>query len=419
MSRRLLLLSLALLSACAVSSPAQAPPESPASAASPADLVDRYRAVDLDAFARAPGPADGPLYRGLRALVYGNAREGERELAHAVGGVPDSLRPFVYDRLVGSATRRFAWAEATDYARQRARAAGRPFDPDSAWWASYARRPAPSARVEGGAATVPFDGYRADGALHGPSGSTDVRFFLDTGSPVTFMSRPLAARLGLALDSAAATFISIPARGIDAAPTYTAVLDSVRLGGAVLYNVPAQVIDTDRPVADGADLFLGFNALFGLLGGVSYGFADSALTLYERGAVPETDVAKPNLLLEAGYGFLAYRADGQSFTGVVDTGSPFSYVYADWWTPSAGVEGRPVTHRGQLADSDYEFTLDYYDLPATLAGRSVDALPLGLSTRGQVGAPFRVMSLLGTGLFADGALTLDFDRRRATYERAP
>ena len=400
-----------LLTACAGPPAAQAPPD-----LSPGDLADRYRAVDLDAFARPPGPADGPLYRGLRALVYGDALRAERELAEAATTAPDSLRPFVYDRLVGSATRRFDWTAATEYARQRAEADGAPFSTDSLSWTFYADRPAPSARVDAGTAAVPFDGYRADGAVHGPGGGVDVRFFLDSGAPVTLLSRPLADRLGLAVDTVARGRIAIPARGIEA-PVRRAVIDSVRLGGAVLYDVPAQVIDTDRPVADGADLFLGFDALSGLLGGIRYGFAEQALTLYERGAVPETNVLAPNFLLEAGYAFLSYRADGQPFTGVVDTGSPFSYVYADWWTPPEGTEGRPITHRGLLADTDYEFTLDYYDLPATIAGQAVGALPLGLSTRGQVGAPFRVMSLLGTGLFADGALTLNFDRRVATFER--
>ena len=410
-TRLLHVLSLAaLLSTCAAPSAAQAPPATP-----PADLVDRYRAVDLGAFARPPGPADGPLYRGLRALVYGRSEAAERALAEAAETVPDSLRPFVYDRLVGSATRRFAWADATDYARRRALAAGEPFDGDSLPWSFYADRPAPSARVRGGSTTVPFDGYRADGSMHGPDGPADVRFFLDSGSPVTLLSGPLADRLGLDVSPDTRGRIAIPARGI-VAPVYATVIDSLRLGAATLYNVPAQVLDTDRPVTDGADLFLGFDALSALLGGVRYGFADSTFTLYRRGAVPETDEVAPNLLLEAGYALLAYRADGQAFTGVVDTGSPFSYVYADWWTPPAGTEGRPVTHRGRLADTAYEFTLDYYDLPATLAGADVEALALGLSTRGQVGAPFRVMSLLGTGLFADGALVLDFDRRRATYE---
>ena len=120
---------------------------------------------------------------------------------------------------------------------------------------------------------------------------------------------------------------------------------------------------------------------------------------------------------EAGYAFLAYEADGQPFTGVVDTGSPFSYIYAASWAPPDGAPGRPVTHRGRLADTEYQFTLNYYAFQTTLAGAAVDALPLGLSTRTPVGAPFRVTSLLGTGLFTDGALVLDFDRRLATYER--
>ena len=411
LSRLALASLLVLLSACAGPLSVQSPART-----SPDRLVDQYQAVDLGAFDRPPGPADGPLYRGLRALTRGDALRAERELAHAADVVPDSLRPFVYDRLVGSATRRFDWTAATDYARQRAEAVGEAFDPDAVQWSLYARYPTPSAQVEGGATTVPFDGYRADGALHGPSGDVGVRFFLDSGSPVTILSRPLADRLGLAVSPVSMGLIAIPARGIEA-PVYPTVIDSLRLGAATLYNVPAQVIETDRPVTDGADLFLGFDALSGLLGGVRYGFADSTLTLYARDAVPETDVVTPNVLLEAGYAFLSYRADGRPFTGVVDTGSPFSYVYADWWTPPTGTPGRPVTHRGQLADTEYEFTLDYYDLPATLAGQPVDALPLGLSTRGQVGAPFRVMSLLGTGLFADGALTLDFDRRTASYER--
>ena len=394
----------ALVWGCAGVASAQTP-------ASSFEAAERYVAVDLDRVARPPRETDGPLDRGLRALVVGDAVRAERELLQAAETVPDSLRSFVYDRLVGSATRRFAWAEATGYAR----AAAEPLPPEDVSWAFYTDRPAPSATVDGGVATVPFDGYRADGSVHGPGGGAEVRFFLDSGSPVTLLSRPLADRLGLAIDTVSNGNVAIPARGIEA-ETYLTLIDSVRIGGALLRNVPAQVVDTDRPVTDGADLFLGFDALSGLLGGIRYGFADSTLTLYERGRTPGPD-GPPNLLLEAGYALLAYEAGGQPFTGVVDTGSPFSYVYADRWTPPEGVAGRPVTHRGRLADTEYEFTLEYYDLPATIAGESVSALPLGLSRRGQVGAPFRVVSLLGTGLFADGSLLLDIDRRRATYTR--
>ena len=382
----------------------------------PGDVVARYVAVDVAAFARPAEAADSDLYRGLRALVYGDADEAERALGSAARVVPDSLRPFVYGRLESLAARRFDWQGALRYAALQAEARGDAFDPATSKWTVFRARPAPSATVLAGSTTVPFDGYRADGAVFGPGGGTNVRFFLDSGSPVTLLSRTLADRLGLALDSSAGGAVSIPARGINGAAVLRTVLDSVRIGSAVLRNVPADVLDTDRPVADGADLFLGFDALSGLLGGIRYGFADSTLTLYEAGRTPGRGAA-PNLVLEAGYAFLAFEADGQPFTGVVDTGSPFSYVYAASWTPPDGATGRPVTHRGRLADTEYEFTLNYYDFRARFAGADIDTLPLGLSTRGPVGAPFRVMSLLGTGLFADGALVLDFDRRVATYER--
>ncbi len=382
----------------------------------PAEAAARYTAVDLDAFA---DDIDGPgaaLHRGLRALTRGDDASAEATLREAAGSVPDSLRPFVYDRLAGLAARHFDWAGALRHKGLAASARGEAFDLATDKASVFASAPAPSVHIDGGVASVSFDGYRADGALYGPGGPADARFFFDSGAPVTLLSRSLAERLGLVLDSSAGGAVSIPARGIDGAAVFRTVIDSLRLGGAVFRNIPADVLDTDRPIADGADLFLGFDALSGLLGGVRYGFADSTLTFYERNGAPNLGTS-PNMLLEAGYAFLAYEADGGPFTGVIDTGSPFSFVYADWWTPAAGAVARPVTHRGRLADTDYSFTVDYYGLRAVLAGMEVAALPLGLSRRGQVGAPFRVMSLLGTGLFADGALLLDFDRRVATATR--
>ena len=393
---------------CAGPSAAQPPPP-------PGEAAARYLAVDLGYFHRPPGASDAALYRGLRALVYGDADEAERALNDAAGTVPDTLRSFVYSRLGALAARRFDWAGALRYWALQAEADGEPFDPSDAKESVFATRPAPTATVPSGSTVVPFDGYRADGALYGPSGGSSVRFFLDSGSPVTLLSRDLADRLGLALDSTTGGAVSIPARGINGAAVLRTVIDSLRLGTAVLRNVPADVLDTDRPVADDADLFLGFDVLSGLLGGIRYGFADSTLTLYAHGATPDRG-RSPDLLLEAGYALLAYEAGGQPFTGVVDTGSPFSYVYANSWTPAVGAEGRPVTHRGRLADTEYSFTLNYHDFAATFAGSDVAALPLGLSTRGQVGAPFRVMSLLGTGVFSDTALILDFDNRVAIHE---
>ena len=271
-------------------------------------VVARYVAVDVASFARPADATDSDLYRGLRALVYGETDEAERALGAAASAVPDSLRPFVYGRLESLAAQRFDRTGALRYAALQAEARGEAFDPAASKWTVFAARPAPSATVASGSTTVPFDGYRADGALFGPGGGTDVRFFLDSGSPVTILSRTLADRLGLALDSSAGGNVAIPARGINSAVLRT-VIDRVRIGAAVLRNVPADVLDTDRPVTDGADLFLGFDALSGLLGGVRYGFADSTLTLYGAGRTPGRGAA-PNLLLEAGYALLAYRRTG-------------------------------------------------------------------------------------------------------------
>ncbi|MEM1056769.1 MAG: retropepsin-like aspartic protease [Bacteroidota bacterium] len=422
LTRALLALATAsILTGCtgtASAPPAPAPIASlpPIPSPSPHEQIARYEAVDLDAF-RDPTPAStSSLYGGLRALIYGDAATAEARLNEAVSTIPDSLRPFVYDRLAALKARQFEWREALRYETLRAEAAGESFDPTTSKWSVFAARPQPTAEVDGDAATVSFDGYRIDGSVEGPVGARDARFFIDTGAPVTLLSRALADELGLALDSTAGGAVSIPAIGINGAAVLRTTLDRVTVGGVTFRNLPADVLDTERSIADGADLFLGFDAFRGLLGGIRFGFADSTFTMYASGSAPDRDLA-PNLLLESGYAFHAYRAGGQPFTGLVDTGSPFSYVYADWWTPPEDATPRPVTHRGRLADTEYEFTLDYYDFRATLAGAPFDALSLGLSTRGQPGDPFRVMSLLGTGLFEDGALLLDFDRRVLAFER--
>jgi hypothetical protein len=65
-------------------------------------IYDRYQDVDLDYFFSPTGeaPTGHPLFQGLKAKIDGRLDDAERHLQDATAAVPDSLQPFVYERLL-------------------------------------------------------------------------------------------------------------------------------------------------------------------------------------------------------------------------------------------------------------------------------------------------------------------------------
>ncbi|WP_157942232.1 hypothetical protein, partial [Salinibacter altiplanensis] len=179
----------------------------------------RYQDVDIDYFFDAP-PDDPtpqhPFYRGLKAKIDSRLDDAERHLEAATDAVPDSLRPFVYERLRDINERSYDWDDAVRY-RSRTDPA---FTPDSKLGQLFAERPVPDVKTASDTVTVPLDRLWVEGHINGIDRSIPV--MLDTGAPGMGVNLPTAfvEQYDLPVDTTVAVGRSIvPALGIDA-PKY-------------------------------------------------------------------------------------------------------------------------------------------------------------------------------------------------------
>ena len=368
------------------------------------DAAQAWRQLDVATFTAPASPTDGPLLAGLKALTRGDLGDATDRLTTALAGAPDSLRPFVRRRLAETAAERFDWAETV---RQRAAAGD---DVEGGTVAGFARFPAARMRLDVPETTVPLDGLHVPARVNG----VPVRAIVDTGAQTTSVPRALVERLGLRVDTTARGRSVVPSMGL-AFDTYAVLLDSVAVGGATFTNVPATVAwrSDQAPGADLTDteeIFLGASLLRHLADGLRYGYADSTFAILRD--LPETD-APPQFVIEPSTGApaLAVRVDGQPAAAVIDTGNLAPVYLAEGALDLADV---PMSR----ALSGDGWAIELYPRAFEIPGH-----PDGTHEAYEAGyifdADHPVDAILGTTVWAGGALTLDFVNRRVRFEPAP
>ena len=362
-----------------------------------------WRALDVAVFTVPPAPGDGPLLRGLKAYADADWGGAEAALREALAAAPDALRPFVRARLADVACERFDWAEAVALRSVDDPGAGRSVE------AGFARFPAPRLHLDAPETTVPFDGLRVPAAVNG----VPVQAIVDTGASGTGVPRALVERLGLRPDTTARGRSVVPSMGL-AFDTYAVLLDSVTVGAATFYDVPASVAWRDDGATDDDEVFLGAALLRHLAGAVRYDYADSTFTVIRdraATAAPPTFVVEPR----TGAPALQVRVGGAEATAVVDTGNQASVYLAEgaFDVPDAAFS-RTVS--GTLA-SGYEWSHRLYRLPFEVPGHPVaehEAYEAGYI----FSAADPVTVILGKTVWAGGVLTVDFVNRRVRFEPA-
>ena len=359
-----------------------------------------WRALDVATFTAPPAPTDGPLVRGLKALADADLDAADAALREALATAPDSLHPFVRRRLAETAAERFDWAEVV---RQRT-AAGDDVSGDVL--AGFARFPAARVRFDGPEATVPFDGLRAAVRVNGEP----VQAVVDTGAPGTGIPRGLAERLGLRVDTTARGRSAVPSMGL-VFDTYAVLVDSVTVGGATFYDVPATVGGPETP-AEG-DVFLGANLFRRFAGGLRYGYADSTFTVLRD--APAT-AAPPQFLIDGGSApVVPVTVGGAAAHAIVDTGNQAS-VYLAEGAFDVPEDAYARTASGTLANG-YEWSHRLYTLPFEIPGHPALTRE-AYEGRYVYTADDPVTVILGKTVWAGGALTLDFANRRVRFDPA-
>ena len=361
-----------------------------------------WRALDVAAFTAPPAPGDGPLLRGLKAYVDGDGGGAETALREALAAAPDALRPFVRERLADVARERFDWAEAVALRSQDDPDAGRSVE------AGFARFPAPRLRLDAPEATVPFDGLRVPAAVNG----VPVRAVVDTGAPGTGVPRALVEWLGLRVDTTARGVSRVPSMGLEF-DVYAVLLDSVTVGAATFYNVPATVGWTEDGAGAGDEIFLGANVLRHLAAGLRYDYANSTFTVLRD--LPET-AAPPTFLVDGGSApVVPVTVGGAAANAIVDTGNQTSVYLAEgaFDVPDAAFSR---TASGTLSNG-FEWSHDLYRLPFEIPGH-----PAAEHETYEAGYIFSsddpITVILGQTVWAGGALTVDFVNRRVRFEPA-
>ena len=356
-----------------------------------------WRALDVASFTAPPAPGDGPLLRGLKAYADGDEGGAETALREALAAAPDSLRPFVRERLADLARERFDWAEAVALRLVDDPGAGRSVE------AGFARFPAPRLRLDAAEAAVPFDGLRVPAAVNG----VPVRAVVDTGAPGTGVPRALVERLGLRVDTTARGVSVVPSMGLRF-DVYAVLLDSVTVGEATFYNVPATVGWAEDGAGSEEEIFLGANVLRHLAGGLRYDYADSTFAVLRD--VPES-AAPPTFLIDRGSApVVPVTVGGAAANAIVDTGNQASVYLAEG---AFDLADEPVVR----SLSGEGWSVDLLRLPFEIPGH-----PAAEHEAYEAGYIFSaedpVTVILGKTVWAGGALTVDFVNRRVEFEPA-
>jgi hypothetical protein len=408
--------ALFIIAAWAPPALAQAASGERASAEQAAEVYTRYQDVDLDYFfATLNAPTAHPLFRGLQAKLDGRLGDAEEALQEAVTAVPDTLRPFVYQRLLAINERRFDWDDVVRY-RTRTDSA---FTPDSELGRVLANRPVPTVAAGPDTATAPFEGLRTEVKINGHAAA--VPAVLDTGAPKTSVSRAMVERFDLPVDTSVAVGRSIvPALDINV-PQYATHIDRLEIGDVVIRNVPVRVgwsepDSSDSTSADDStggiedlDVFIGARLLRHVFDEIRYNYADSSFTMIRD--VPERERPPNFAVMSDGWPIVRAEADGQPMAGVIDTGNRWvTRLHAASFPPDDYTQ---VDTLSGTAPNGYEWEVGVYRVPF--------AFPGGLRREKMVireagGKPYRLQANFGADLWADGTLVLDYQNRRAYYE---
>ncbi|MEM1054199.1 MAG: retropepsin-like aspartic protease, partial [Bacteroidota bacterium] len=311
------------------------------------------------------------------------------------------LTSFVRDRLADVAAERFDWAEVV---RQR-EARGQPGGTVSGW----ARFPNASFQLDATETTVPFDGLRVPATVNGEA----VRAVVDTGAPGTGIPRALAERLGLRVDTTARGVSVIPSMNLRY-DTYAVLLDSVSIGEATFYNVPATVNwteDAESASDQPEEIFLGANVLRRFAAGLRYNYSAGTFSILRE--IPEAGTL-PTFLIDGGSApVVRVEVAGQPANAIVDTGN-----MADVYLATGAVEIPPETFTrtasGTLSNG-FEWSYDLYALPFVIPGHP----PLSRDAyEGSYlfSADDAVTVILGRTVWESGALTVDFVNRRLRFD---
>ncbi|MEO0558100.1 MAG: retropepsin-like aspartic protease [Bacteroidota bacterium] len=364
------------------------------------ETISSWRQLEVAVFTSPVGEADGFLLRGLKALVDGDLEKADLELASALESAPDSLRPFIRARLAESAREQFRWGDALQYTL-----VDRP-EMATDTQAGYARFPTPALALDAPETTVPFEGLRIPLSVNG----APARAIVDTGAPGTGIGRALVERLGLRVDTTAKGRSSIPSMGLSF-DTYAVLIDSIQIGDATLYNVPATVGWTEEDASKEDDeIFLGANILRHLLDGLRYDYADSTFTLIRD--IEATDEA-PMFIIDSGSApVLPVSVDGVSANAIIDTGNLASvYLASGAFDLTEATFSRAISG---VTESGYEWSQQLYHVPFEIPGH-----PSGEHEAYEATFVFQkddpITVILGKPIWQNGALMLDFVNRRVAF----
>ena len=404
-----LLLGLALLGVGCADESTWTPSDAPA-------VYERYQDVDLDYFFSPPddAPTEHPLFRGLKAKIDGRLSDAERHLEAATEAVPDSLQPFIYQRLLAINERSFDWDDAVRY-RTRTDSA---FTPDSELGRILADRPVPRLASAPDTATAPFKGLRTQVRINGDT--TSIPAVLDTGAQKTSVSRAIVERYDLPVDTSVAVGRSIvPALNLNI-PQYATHIDRLEIGDVVIRDIPVRVGWSESNSGNGTsssstggiedlDVFLGARLLRHVFDEIRYNYADSSFTMIRD--VPEQERPPNFAVMSDGWPIVRAEADGQPMAGVIDTGNLWvTRLHAASFPPDDYTQ---VDTLSGTAPNGYEWQVGVYRVPLTFPG-GLRREEMVIQEAGS--KPYRLQANFGQDLWTDGTLVLDYQNRRAYYE---
>jgi len=121
--------------------------------------------------------------------------------------------------------------------------------------------------------------------------------------------------------------------------------------------------------------------------------------------------SKPNFALLELKPIISYNIRNETTSGLLDTGSPYSYLYSERWDANKEKKIRTV----EKSVGGYKFKVNYYEIPISFSGGikgdfEITIHPNRLTSR------HKMESVLGVDILGNKILTIDFKNRIISFE---
>ena len=364
------------------------------------EIYTKYINCNLNYF--LDNESEDALFNGLKAIIYGKYDKAEELLLSVIPQVSDSLKAAIYNDLVYINYAKKNWTKGNEYVLK-----GDPnFDPETNPYSYFDKYPDEHLELRGKSVSVDFiDNFYVHGTIN--DNDTLENIVVDTGAPQTIISISLALKYDFEIDS---TKAKGTASGLAIQTSaHSALMKKLKIGEVTFFNVPVIVIGNEmfRTLGLKGELILGIPEMM-MFDIVKFDYPNKKFTMIKKG---EKEDSKPNFAILDLKPIISYHIRNETTSGLLDTGSPYSYLYSERWDANKEKKIRTVNK----SVGGYKFKVNYYKIPISFSGGLKGDFEIAIHPNRLKGR-HKTESLLGIDIWENKILTIDFKNRIISFK---